>query len=181
MFPHPQLLLTGFEPFDRFDVNPSWEAANVVAEEIGPLVAARRLAVDFRRARTELNAALDELRPNACLCMGLAAGDVFRVERVARKVPQFAHIPGPDESAGNWLWPSLPETLSKLAVPWRFSDDCGMYVCESTYWSLLQYSHKNGWPKRCGFLHVPAVSEIFPLTRTIGIIREVVREANFVK
>jgi pyroglutamyl-peptidase len=171
-----RLLLTGFEPFDRFGVNPSWEAAKAVAEELGPAVAARRLAVDFHRARQQLIASLDEVRPEACLCMGLAAGDVFRLERVARNVSQFSGIDGVEQSSGNWPWELLAETLSRLDVPWRYSDDCGLYVCESTYWSLLQYAQAHDHPKQCGFLHVPAVSDVFPLDRTIEIVRQVVRE-----
>src|SRR5689334_13984233 len=137
------LLLTGFKPFAKFADNPSWEAARAVAEATGSTIAARRLAVDYHRAREQLLKILDQLRPRACLCMGLAAGDVFRLERVARKVPQFKELAGPDQLIGNWPWDSTAATLSRLQVPWRYSDDCGLYVCESTYWSLLQYSQEN--------------------------------------
>jgi pyroglutamyl-peptidase len=169
-----RLLLTGFEPFDRFAVNPSWEAAKAVAQEMGSTVAARRLPVDYHQAREQLIAILDELQPTACLCMGLAAEDMFRLERSARRVPQFNDIAGPEDCAGNWPWESIAVTLSRLDAPWRYSYDCGLYVCESTYWSLLQYAQAHNHPKQCGFLHVPAVSDMFPLERTIGIVRQIV-------
>src|SRR4051794_15023893 len=100
-----RLLLTGFEPFATFAVNPSGEAADAVAAEFGPAgVVAARLPVDYWAARTHLLALLDRHRPAACLCMGLMPDEGFRIETLARRPVLFADVDGPDVLHGHWPW-----------------------------------------------------------------------------
>jgi pyroglutamyl-peptidase len=171
-----RLLLTGFEPFDRFDVNPSWEAARAVGDALGPAVVAVRLPVDYLPARERLIAALETHRPAACLCMGLAPSDEFRMELSARKPPQFDALPGEALLLCEWDWESTGKTLSSSGVPHRPSTDAGRYVCESTYWALLDFRRRTGRPARAGFLHVPAASALFPVDRTTACVRGVVEQ-----
>ncbi|WP_428940725.1 hypothetical protein [Fontivita pretiosa] len=173
----PRLLITGFQPFDRYQVNPSGQAAEILAAELGALgVAGRVLPVDFHAARSRLLGLIDELRPQACLCTGLAPGDSFRLERIARKVQPFEALPGEAQLRGNWPWESFITTLDRLSVPWRFSDDCGLYVCEGSYWTLLDHASRCGWPECCGFVHVPAASEQFPVERTVAVMRALLHD-----
>src|SRR5689334_4924379 len=132
-----KLLITGFEPFADFAVNPSGEAAAPLAEEFGSDLAAHVLPVDFLRARQRLIGLLNEHHPRACLCRGLAPGKDFRIERVARRVSQFSHLSGEASHEGTLHFHVIEQTLTRLGAPWRYSDDCGLYVCESTYWALL--------------------------------------------
>jgi len=171
-----RLLITGFEPFADFAVNPSGEAIAHLRLEFGSELAAHVLPVDFLRAREHLIELLDKHQPRACLCMGLAPGMEFRIERTARKVSQFSHLPGEASYDGTFAFDTITRTLTRLGPPWRFSDDCGLYVCESTYWALLEYAGHHGHPTECGFLHVPAANRSSPLERTIDIIREVVAD-----
>jgi pyroglutamyl-peptidase len=73
------VLLTGFEPFDGADVNPSWEAVRLV-----PGVRAVQLPCVFGEALEHLRAAVLEHEPSVVVCVGQAGGrsDVT-VERVA--------------------------------------------------------------------------------------------------
>ena len=87
------VLLTGFEPFAGAQVNPSAEVARGLAAEgvrglrITPLV----LPVDAGRAPAMLAEALDGLRPDACLMLGLADGvAALQVERVGRDATQLS-------------------------------------------------------------------------------------------
>jgi pyroglutamyl-peptidase len=171
-----RLLLTGFEPFDRFDVNPSWEAARAVADALGPAVVAVRLPVDYLPAREGLLAALDAHRPAACLCMGLTPSGDFRMEASARKPPQFDALPGEPLLGGEWDWEPTSRALLSLGVPHRPSTDAGRYVCESTYWALLDRRRRTGRPDRAGFLHVPAASPLFPVGRITPCVRGVVEQ-----
>jgi len=173
----PRLLITGFQPFDRYQVNPSGQAAEIVAAELSVLgVVGRVLPVDFHAARNHLLGLLDTLRPQACLCTGLAAGESFRLERIARKVQPFEALPGKPQHRGNWSWESFITTLDRVSVRWRFSDDCGLYVCEGVYWTLLDYAWRRGWPECCGFVHVPAASEQFPVQRTVAVMRALLHD-----
>ncbi|MEE2715754.1 MAG: hypothetical protein VYD34_07115, partial [Verrucomicrobiota bacterium] len=38
------------------------------------------------------------------------------------------------------------------------SGDAGQYVCESTYWTLLNFRDQHDSPENSAFLHVPPLS-----------------------
>ncbi len=171
-----RLLLTGFESFKTFKVNPSWEAAKSVSQAFADDVGAALLPVDYLFANKLLYEALDRYQPQDCICMGLAKGDFFRLETVARKPKQFANLPGEQLLKGNWPWDQAEQVLKNADVPVKRSTDTGKFVCESTYWSLLDYRSKNNTPQNCMFLHVPAVSEEFPVNRTTDAVKALVRD-----
>ena len=57
------------------------------------------------------------------------------------------------------------------------SSDAGQYVCESTYWSLLNYQQQDQQepqpPEFAAFLHVPPESALYPLetiARAVGSV-----------
>lgn len=158
-----RLLITGFEPFRTFTVNPSWHAAEAVARGRSD-VRAERLPVDHRRARERLLEAIARHRPLDVLCMGLAAGDLFRLELLARKPAELADLAGPPVLHGRWPWRGAEAALRALGEPVRTSTDAGRYVCESTYWSLLHHAPSAG-VRRAAFLHVPALSGRFDQER----------------
>ena len=169
-----ELLVTGFEPFGRFATNPSWSAARALAERYAGRVVARLLPVDHAAAREDLWAFLEKYQPSACLCMGLAPWDEFRLEEQARQPAQFAALPGEAQYAGSWDWEPLAAKLQQLHVPHRRSRDAGQYVCESTYWSLLDFARRRGFPLRAGFLHVPAISPRFGEGEIVSIVLQAV-------
>lgn len=166
------LLITGFEPFMTYTVNPSWVAAAAVAAAWPDRAAAVRLPVDYHAAAKRLLAAIEALRPAAVLCMGLAPENAFRFEQIARKPAAFASSPGPAVLTATWDWTTGDAVSRERSVPARRSIDAGQYVCESTLWCLLNAHAASGRP--LGFLHVPAVSETFPLGRTVDHVRVLV-------
>lgn len=169
----PTLLLTGFEPFRTFAVNPSWHAVDAVAHALRRRgVVAFRLPVDHARARSSLLSLLDAHRPRHVLCTGLAAGDIFRLELRARRPACFRELPGADEFAGRWPWRQSENVLARRGQPVRRSTDAGRFVCESTYWSLLSRRGPAGF---AAFLHVPALSPAFDQARITAGVDAVVR------
>jgi len=169
----PGILVTGFAPFQRFSINPSWSSARALAERFPRHIAARLLPVDHLAARTQLAVALEELRPDACLCMGLAPSDVFHLEERARKPAEFAGLPGPGELAATWEWGEMESHLQRRGVPHVRSTDAGQYVCESTFYSLLQFAAERAFPARAGFLHVPAISDCFTEQAIVEVVCDV--------
>lgn len=171
---NPVLLLTGFEPFGRFASNPSWDAALAVSRRLRQSVVAVRLPVDYVKSRDRLLKAIVDIRPAACLCTGLAPHDEFRLEEIARKPREFADIVGKAQLKGTWPWRNTEKVLRALDVPNRRSRDAGQYVCESTYWSLLDHAASQRIRMHLGFLHVPADSPRFPTSKTTAVVLEVV-------
>ncbi len=170
-------LLTGFEPFTGFAVNPSWEAARAVAARLSEDVVARLLPVDHQAAARRMAGLLAEVRPEYCLATGLATGDRFRLELRARRPSALPDAEGPDELRGQWPLDAAEASLLSLGAPVVRSEDAGGYVCETTYWALLRFREEHGYPENALFLHVPAVSERFPVAETARCVEAVVRAA----
>jgi len=151
-------LVTGFEPFGEHRTNSSWDALAGLAATLPPDIVTRRLPVDHRAAHQVLRQALIELRPRAVLCTGLAKGSVFRIEMRARRPIELDDERGAAEHSGRWPWSEMQSALQASGVAALSSEDAGRYVCESTYWSLLNYSGPAPIPEFAAFLHVPPES-----------------------
>ncbi len=80
-----KILVTGFEPFGKWQRNPSGEVAHhldgstIVDAEITGLV----LPVSYKRAAAPLLVAIDELQPDVVLNLGQGSAVGVRVERSA--------------------------------------------------------------------------------------------------
>jgi pyroglutamyl-peptidase len=168
-------LVTGFEPFAEHRTNPSWDALELLRPAWPQTIAIERLPVDYLRAHRALREAIDTLKPRAVLCTGLARGEVFRIELRARRPAALAAEPGDAESFGRWPWDEMRAALDAANAVTIDSQDAGQYVCESTYWSLLNHRSPPRPIEAAAFLHVPLVSERCPLpliARSVGMVVE---------
>jgi pyroglutamyl-peptidase len=80
------ILVTGFEPFGAHRTNPSEQVVRALAARPGLVGAV--LPVSYRRGEARLGALLEATQPCALLLLGLAAGSVIRLERVASNLDQ---------------------------------------------------------------------------------------------
>jgi len=157
----PVILLTGFEPFGGHRLNSSWEAARIASRCLGADVVLARLPVHHVRAAQALTALLERHRPDACLLTGLAAGPRLRIERVARRHKTLGGPDDPGRLNGDWPVAEIGLALRLAKLPFRISHSAGNYVCNSTYWTLLNFRVNHGWPRYAAFLHVPPLSRRF--------------------
>src|SRR6266446_592418 len=82
----PLLLLTGFEPFGKERINPSWEIVRHLDGLVigGFRIKSKRLPVAFSRAGRAMVSAIRRLRPAAVLALGQAGGrTAISVEHIA--------------------------------------------------------------------------------------------------
>jgi pyroglutamyl-peptidase len=170
-----QILVTGFEPFRDFVTNPSWQAVATLRERWGAAVVTAELPVDFVPAHERLRALLREVQPRVVLCTGVARGDVFRIETVARRPAALQALGSQELLGGHWPWLEMLAELQALELAVVQSQDAGQYVCESTYWSLLDFREQYGQPEFAAFLHVPSESEQHSIERIAAAISNVVR------
>jgi pyroglutamyl-peptidase len=159
------ILLLGFEPFEGFAVNPSWEAIRDLdgRELRGSRVFSRRLPVSYAKAGPELERALAETGPATVVAFGVHGGRGIRLERVALNVD---HATRPDNDgaapiderilAGAPL--ALPTTLPldrieaglrAAGLEVQRSFHAGTYLCNHVLFLLMQRV------LRAGFVHVP--------------------------
>jgi pyroglutamyl-peptidase len=162
-------LVTGFEPYGGYTLNPSAEIARRLdgARIAGVPIVGRILPVALAELDAALAAALREVDPVAVVLLGLAPGEAaLRLERVALNLADFTIADNVgarvadrplDKSAGPATWSRLPlraiqARLLAMGIPARLSETAGTYLCNASLHRALQTV-----PRRvpCGFIHLP--------------------------
>ncbi len=168
-----KLLITGFEPFDGENYNPSWEAVLRLPDVIGEFELTKLcLPVVFGKAQSVLLASADELSPDVILSVGLAGGrDAVTPEFVGINL-RHASIPDnsgnqptdePIISGGNAAYFStlnprrMIQAIKERGIPVKASYTAGTYVCNEVLYSMLARFDRTG--TRVGFIHLPFVPE----------------------
>ncbi|MEU3895052.1 pyroglutamyl-peptidase I [Streptomyces sp. NPDC045251] len=172
----PRVLITGFAPFGGESVNPSWQAASLVAAEppAGLDVRAAELPCVFGESLDVLGDAVRAHTPGLVLCLGQAGGRPgVTVERVGLNVDD-ARIP---DNAGRQpvdepvvqdgpaaYFSTLPvkacvAAMREAGVPAAVSNTAGTFVCNHVAYGLghliaTEFPHTRG-----GFVHVPWAPE----------------------
>ncbi|MEK4487395.1 pyroglutamyl-peptidase I [Psychrobacillus sp. FSL H8-0484] len=171
-----KLLLTGFEPFLSFTVNPTMR----IVEELNGLeisgyrVYGRVLTVDFASSGAELIAHMEHINPDAVISLGLAGGRYkITPERIAINVKDGAadnqgRVPV-DESIDLEGQPGYFSTLpirpmvNKLieqGYPAEISNTAGTYLCNNVMYEALHFAQTHTANMRAGFIHIPASHEL---------------------
>ncbi|MGW5199114.1 pyroglutamyl-peptidase I [Streptomyces spiralis] len=171
-----RVLITGFAPFGGESVNPSWQAASLVAADppAGLTVTAIELPCVFGKSIDALRDAIRASAPDLVLCLGLAGGRPgVTVERVAVNVDD-ARIP---DNAGNQpidepvvpggpaaYFSALPvkacvAALRAAGVPAAVSNTAGTFVCNHVAYGLGHLIATEFPGVRGGFVHVPWAPE----------------------
>jgi pyroglutamyl-peptidase len=171
------ILLTGFEPFDQDAINPSWEAVRALDgwRIEGATVHARRISCVFGAALRELDAAIDELRPQLVIAVGQAGGrSEITPERVAiniddGRICDNAGCQPIDEpvvaGAPVGYFSSLPikaivRDLRAAGIPAAVSNSAGTFVCNHLFFGLMHRIATRPVPGlRGGFIHIPYLPE----------------------
>ncbi len=193
--PAPVVLVTGFDPFDGADLNPSWEAARALhGQEIaGHRVMAGQLPTEFARSLPALEALMQAHQPRLVLCCGLAGGrPAISLERVAinvqdARIPDNAGAQPVDEpvtaetGAPAAYFSTLPikamrQALQEAGIPAEISQTAGTFVCNQVFYGLMHHLARRGPPgARGGFVHVPWLpgqGELaLPLAQTVQGLR----------
>lgn len=174
----PIVLLTGFEPFDRDRLNPSWEAVRQldgVLLDTDVQIVARRLPCAFATAGECLGRLIAELRPAMVIATGLGPGrrDIC-MERVAINVndariadnlgEQPVDVPvvvgGPAAYFTTLPIKAMVKAVHEVGIGAAVSQTAGTFVCNQVFY-LMQHALV-GTPVRSGFIHVPWLPEQAP-------------------
>lgn len=167
-----QLLITGFEPFGEHRINPSWEAVQLLPEEIGDYRLTKLCipTVYEEAARMVLDAAA-RIGADVILCVGLAAGrEAITPERIAVNIRdarladnqgrlcsgEMIDPEGPAAYFSTLPLERIVEAIRQQQIPAAISNSAGTYVCNDVLYTVLR--HYEGSDVRCGFIHVPRIS-----------------------
>ncbi|RNF38377.1 pyroglutamyl-peptidase I [Planococcus salinus] len=171
-----KLLLTGFEPFLDFTVNPTMKVVEELESETigGYEVIGRILPVDFHSSGERLLGLIKEVEPDAVISLGLAAGR-FKMtpERIAINVKDGAvdnegHKPVDEPIRGEGeegYFSTLPirkmvNRLIEAGLPADVSNTAGAYLCNNVMYEGLHYAKTQKPDMLSGFLHMPASHEL---------------------
>jgi pyroglutamyl-peptidase len=169
------LLVTGFEPFDGFSVNPSEELVkNLQNRKIGAYnVEGLVLPLDYKSALGKLEQALEEFKPDVVLCFGQAYRAAITLERIAinaqstTREDNYGNKPESDiilESAPAAYFstidphPLIAKLLEK-GIPASPSYHAGTYGCNWILYRLLHKITATGSDTKAIFIHLPPLPE----------------------
>ena len=170
------LLLTGFEPFLNYPVNPTMKIAKELhGMEIGRYkIHSEILPVEFSKSGDALMAYIKEVKPDAVLSLGLAGGrSKITPERIAINVndgpaDNSGHIPVNEqitENGADGYFSTLPirkmvNALNEAGLPASISNTAGAYLCNNVMYRALHFANKERPDMLAGFIHIPASHEL---------------------
>ena len=181
------VLLTGFEPFDKDPLNPSWEVARALdrwrpatpASAGGACtVRAVQLPCVFGDAIARLQQAVAQWQPTLVICLGLAGGRTeITPERVAinvddARIPDNAgrqpvdtavHAGGPAAYFTTLPIKAMVRDMRAQGVPAAVSNTAGTFVCNHIFYALMHHLATGAGGVRGGFIHVPTLPELAAL------------------
>ncbi|WP_404454399.1 pyroglutamyl-peptidase I [Oceanobacillus kapialis] len=166
------LLLTGFEPFLEFPINPTTSIAQALdGEKINDYnIIGEVLTVDFKQSGKQLIELIERHKPDAVISLGLAAGrNCITPERIAINcndgpVDNEGHRPdgeaifeeGPDGYFSTLPLKEMVARLKEEKLPAKISNTAGAYLCNNVMYHGLHYAKQHGLETPSGFIHIPA-------------------------
>ena len=175
-----RILLTGFEPFGKYNENSSWVVAEKVATQdfFGVDVVLKQMPVSFAGVAKALRNAVEECNPAAVVMLGQAASiDYIKLERIAINMMDAAAVDNDgyiadEESISidgaaalftNVDVKALCRAVEEQGIPAKVSNSAGLYVCNRIYYEALQLCGERSGMKVL-FVHLPFYTGQLPVT-----------------
>ena len=164
------VLVTGFEPWDRFDVNHSYSIAETLdGQEIGgATIVGIELPVDFEDSVEVITQAIEDFDPVIVISIGINPNArLIAVERIGSNLkydyldedarPDFNDYNGPLFRFSTLPIRHIIREMRKAKIPVRQCFNAGTYVCNAVLYGTLGHIIENKLPVKTGFIHVPPV------------------------
>jgi pyroglutamyl-peptidase len=165
------VLITAFEPYDRWEENASWLALVELTRSLPlqPKIVTRRYPVDFERVRSRLN---DDLAANYdyVLHLGQAPG-ISRVHLEAIGInvggnstqtpDEFVSLvaDGPPAYRSRLPLAAWSQKIRAAGIPCQVSYHAGTYLCNAVLYLTLHAAATRGLKSQAAFIHLPLAPE----------------------
>lgn len=163
----PRVLITAFEPYDRWNENSSWEALIALTRELpaSPKVTTRRYPVDFALARAKLEEDLAADYDYALL-LGQAPG-IGRVHLEAIGVNVGGHssqssdefqplvADGPAAYRSRLPLSRWAAAVREAGIPCQVSYHAGTYLCNAVLYLTHYLAEQRQLKTKAAFIHLP--------------------------
>ena len=170
------ILLTGFEAFGDFKVNPSIAACMRLNDKIynGYRVVVEEIPMRFGEVKDVIEGHIDKYKPAAVLSTGVSSeGSCIKLERVAinlttakgpskkEQLPEGEPIRagGPVGYFSTLPLGKLLEGLKRAGIPVLISNSAGTFGCNLIFYQLMDYLDRESINIPAGFIHVPRLPE----------------------
>lgn len=170
-----KIVVTGFEPFAEFAVNPTQTLALTADAPEGVHLIRLVLPVVVGVCAAQMLRVIETEQPAAAVSLGLASGRrVVSLERLAVNCDDFerpdngGHLRRdapivPDGPPA--LWTTLPVRRMETAlrndrIPVEISYSAGTYVCNHLFYAVQYELIRRGVPCRYGFVHLPPTPDM---------------------
>lgn len=190
-----KILITGFEPFGGGATNSSWEVAFAVSRVHIPEVSikVKQLPVSFGRVAAVLKDAISEVSPDVLIMLGQSGqSECIRIERIAINMmdalnpdndgyipdEKVIHSDGPSALFSTLPLKSLRNQLVAQGHNVKISNSAGLYVCNRTYYEALYHLSSQGLATRAVFVHLPKISDEWPLSRLQTVVMKLINYIN---
>ena len=182
-----KLLITAFGPFGGRSFNASSLALQELRRRL-PWINTRVFPVDSIVAPLRMNRALREVKPQAVILLGEAAGacDIrlettawneldFRIPDTAGRQPRQQRIVAraPDSLPSTLPLDRIHDQLNQAGHAVSLSHDPGRYFCNQMLFHTLWRTGMSRNPIPAGFIHLPLEHD-FPTTRAVAALESVV-------
>ncbi|WP_191557226.1 pyroglutamyl-peptidase I [Metabacillus idriensis] len=167
-----KVLLTGFEPFLHYTINPTAQIAeHLHGQTIGHYeICGKVLPVQFSKTWKQCLLHIEEEKPDAVLMLGLAAGRYkITPERVAIncadgekdneglvKQDERIQSEGPAAYFSTLPFRTFVNVLQERGLPAELSNTAGTYLCNYLMYQAIHYFKQSNQNIPAGFIHVPA-------------------------
>ncbi|MEC5422890.1 pyroglutamyl-peptidase I [Virgibacillus sp. C22-A2] len=171
-----KILVTGFETFLDYPINPTTEIANSLHGETinNYTITGEILSVDFSKSGPELIELIKKYDPDAVISLGLAAGrSLLTPERIAincndgpldnrgyKPYGERIFADGPDGYFSTLPISEIVKNLQEFKFPAKISNTAGAYLCNNVMYHALHYFKENNLDRQAGFIHIPASHEL---------------------
>lgn len=188
-----RILLTGFEPFGRSDINSSWETAYHIGQLAisGVEMKVVQLPVSFISSGKLIRKLLQTHKPDALVILGQRGkGQNIDIERIAvnmmdsvnpdndgfspRELPIVEN--GSNAYFSNMSVKTLKDALENSNIPSKVSNSAGLYVCNCTYYHALSEIFESELQTKAVFVHLPKLSEDFTIELLVESVKKIIEE-----
>lgn len=169
------ILVTGFDPFEDNQINPSWEAVKLLEDNIEPhTIDKLEIPTEFYQVKTILEQALKTKHYDAVLAIGQAGGrfhitpervginiDDARVADNQGQQPVDEPIVAGGAAAyfSNMPVKRMTQAIKDAGVPSKLSNTAGTFVCNHVLYQLGHMRYTQHSDLLFGFIHVPYLPE----------------------
>lgn len=173
-------LVTGFEPFGADSINASWEAVRRLPKRTAGIdIVAKCVPVVFGDAAWIVEELIEQERPDAVLCTGVAAGRaqvtpeyVAINHRHARIADNEGFQPydepvvagAPDAYFASAPVYAMVKACCEQGIPAAVSYSAGTYCCNDLFYSVRHFVQRRYPGMLVDFIHVPQCPEQVAIT-----------------